>query len=109
MSALCWSLGCPCSPPSAQVARWTMELVPGQCLTAPFIPRFVPPGDAGSEDEAGAEEADVGHRPLSRGGTKQGVCAPRGPRLQWQWDSHSCRAAGVLGQGWQSWEMGPGA
>lgn len=72
-----------------------------------LVPRFVPAGDAGSEDEAGAEEAAVGHRSLSRGGTEHRLCAPGRPGVQWQWDPWWCRAAGMLGQGWQSWEMGP--
>lgn len=76
---------------------------------ASLVPRFVPPGDAGAEDEAGAEEAAVGHRSLSRGGAEHGVCGPGGPGLQGQWDPRWCGAAAVLGQGWQSWEMGPGA
>lgn len=71
----------------------------------PSFPRPVPPGDAGSEDAAGAEEAAICHCPLS------GVQAPKDPGLCCSGSGTCglCRAPGVLGQGWQSWAVGPRA
>lgn len=78
------------------------RLVPGLVPDRfPSSPRLVPPGDAGSEDAAGAEEAAVCHRPLS------GVQAPKDPGLcrSGSGTCGLCRAPGVLGQGWQ-WVLG---
>lgn len=98
-----WEPGLSFSPHTAQIARWAMGLVPAQCLTVSLAPRFVPPGHAGAEDEAGAEEAAI-HRSLSRE-ARSVECSRRTP---------AAVAAGptLVQSSWGAWPglgNGPGA
>lgn len=77
-SAPCWTPGCPCSPRSAQAARLGPGAGPSvSARPVSLPPRLVPPGDAGSEGEAG-EEAAVCHRPLSRKACPRGYVWSQG-------------------------------